>query len=102
MAYPREGKLNQLYHMFAYLRIKHTSSPVFDPSEPDIFESQFSHKYWSARVYGDCSEDIPTNMPKPCGIGFTTQTFVDSDHAGELTTWRSCIIFIVYLNSAPI
>ena len=30
------------------------------------------------------------------------QTFIDTDHAGELTTRRSRTGFVIYLNSAPI
>ena len=86
MASPHEDHLNQLYHMFAYLRIKNNRSLVFNPSEPDIDESQFTCEYWSDSAYGEFSEDITPNIPKPRGIGFTMQTFVYSDHAGELTT----------------
>ena len=97
-----EGHLNQIYHMFAYLRIKHNRSLVFDPSEPDIDESQFTCEDWSASAYGERSEDIHPNMPKPYCIGFTMRIFVDSDHAGELTTRCSLTGFIIYLNSTPI
>lgn len=102
MAAPREGHLNQLFHMFAYLRNKHNSAMVLDPTEPDLDESCFPREDWSTSVYGDCSEDIPPNMPTPRGIGFTMRAFVDSDHAGQLTTRRSRTGFIILLNSAPI
>ena len=102
MAAPREGHLTQLLHMFAYLRNNHNSVMVFDPTEPDLDESCFPREDWSASVYGTCSEDIPSNMPTPLGIGFTMRAFVDSDHAGELTTRRSRTGYIIFLNSAPI
>lgn len=102
MAMPREGHLEQLFHMFAYLKLKHNSSMVFDPTEPDIDESQFPCEDWSSTVYGECKEELPGNMPEPRGIGFTMRAFVDSDHAGEVTTRRSRTGFIVFLNSAPI
>ena len=53
MAMPRQGHLEQLYHMFAYLKTKHNSSMVFDPTEPDVDESQFEKENWSVTVYGD-------------------------------------------------
>ena len=102
MAMPREGHLEQLFHMFAFLKLKHNSSMVFDPTEPDIDESQFSKEDWSATVYGECEEELPGNMPKPRGIGFTMRAFVDSDHAGDVITRRSRTGFLVFLNSAPI
>ena len=102
MASPRQGHLDQLFHMFAYLRIKHNSLMVFDPSEPDIDESQFVREDWSAAPYGECKEELPSGMPEPRGVGFTMRAFVDSDFAGELTTRRSRTGYIVFLNSAPI
>ena len=102
MAMPRQGHLEQLYHMFAYLKIKHNSSMVFDPTEPDIDDTQFPKEDWTASAYGDCREELPPNMPDPKGVGFTMRAFVDSDHAGELTTRRSRTGFIIFLNSAPI
>ena len=102
MALPREGHLEQLYHMFAYLRIKHNSAMVFDPSEPTINESSFQREDWSATPYGNSKEDIPPNAPPPRGIGMTMRAFVDSDHAGEILTRRSRTGFLIFLNSAPI
>ena len=89
MAIPREGCLEKLFHMFAYHKLKHNSSMVFDPTEPDIDESQFPCEDWSSTVYGECKEELPSNMPEPRGIGFTMRAFVDSDHAGEVITRRS-------------
>jgi hypothetical protein len=102
MAMPRKGHLEQLYHMFAFLKSKHNGCMVFDPSEPDIDESQFIREDWSATPYGVGKESIPDNAPTPLGIEFTMRAFVDSDHAGDAVTRRSRTGFITYLNSAPI
>ena len=102
MALPRQGHLNQLYHMFAFLKIKHNGVLVLDPTVPDINESAFPKEDWSAAAYGECKEEIPSNAPEPRGIGMTMRSFVDSDHAGDITTRRSRTGFMVFLNSAPI
>ena len=102
MALPREGHLKVLFHMFAFLKMKHNGVMVFDPSEPNIDKSQFKHEDWSATAYGECIEDIPSNAPKPRGIGFTMRAFVDSDHAGDSVTRRSRTGFMIFLNSSPI
>jgi len=102
MAMPREGHLEQLFHIFAFLNIKHNSAMVFDPTEPDIDDSQFVREDWTASPYGECKEELPSNMPPPRGIGFSMRAFVDSDHAGNLATRRSRTGFIIFLNSAPI
>ena len=53
-------------------------------------------------MYGNCREEIPPDIPTPRGLGFTMRAFVDSDHAGEVTTRRSRTGVIIFLNSAPI
>jgi hypothetical protein len=102
MALPRIGHLNQLFHIFAFLRNRHNTEMVFDPSEPDIDEAAFAKEDWSNSVYGECSEVLPDNMPSPRGYGFKIRAYVDSDHAGDTVTRRSRTGFIIYLNNAPI
>ena len=38
---PREGHLEQLFHIFAHLKNYHNTEMVFDPSYPVIDESTF-------------------------------------------------------------
>ena len=102
MALPREGHLDAVFHIFAFLKSKHNGVTVFDPSEPDIDESQFPREDWSATPYGDCNEEIPSNAPPPLGVAFTIRGFVDSNHAGDTITRRSRTGFMVFLNKALI
>ena len=102
MALPREGHLNAVYQMFAFLKIRHNGVMVFDPTEPEINESNFQREDWSATPYGVCKESIPHNAPEPLGVGFTMRAFVDSDHAGDTITRRSRTGLIILLNSAPV
>ena len=84
---PRVGHLYAVYYMFAFLKVNHNSVMVFDPTEPDIDQSQFPTQDWSASAYGECKEEIPPkNAPKARGLGFTMRAFVDSDHAGDTIT----------------
>ena len=46
-------------------------------------------------------EELPKDMPKPCGPGFTMRVFIYSDHAGDLVTQHSTTGFVVFLNSVP-
>jgi len=72
--------------MFAFDKCKYNGVMVFDPSEPDIDESQCPREDWTATPHGACTEDIPSNAPEPLGTGFTMHAFVDSDHAGGMVT----------------
>jgi hypothetical protein len=101
VAMPREGHLQQLYHIFAYLKKHHNARIVFDPSYPDIKEDDFPRRNWMSH-YGDAKEDIPLNAPEPMGMEFIIRAYVDSDHAGDKLTRRSRTGFLVYINSAPI
>ena len=103
MALPRQGHLDQLFHIFAFLKYHHNSEMVFDPSEPNIdYDSLFPKESWKDTVYGIGVEEIPINAPKGRGFGFRIIVYVDSDHAGDSITRRSRTGFIVFLNNAPI
>ena len=77
---------------------------VFDPTYPEIKESDFEAKDWTTSEFGHLvgNELIPPNMPEPRGLGFCMKAKVDADHAGDTVTRRSRTGFIVYLNSSPI
>ena len=103
LALPREGHLQQLFHIFGYLKRNHNSEMVFDPSDPQVDMNQFPRQDWESTEFGnDLSEDLPRNAPEPRGIGFVMRAFVDADHAGDSITRKSRTGFIVYLNCAPI
>lgn len=102
LALPRVGHLQQLFHIFAYLKKSHNTEMVFDPSEMDIGLEGFVEHDWSASEFGNVTEELPRNAPDPRGMGFTITAFVDSDHAGDVLTRRSRTGFLVYLNSSPI
>jgi len=106
LALPREGHLKALFHMFRYLEQKHNAVQVFDPTEPSINHNDFPKLDWSNTVYanerGELKEDVPKDLPKPCGKEFVMRMLVDSDHAGDHVTRRSRTGFLVYLNSALI
>ena len=102
MAFPREGRLDAVFHMFAFLKRNHNGVIVFDSTEPEIDIYKFSHEDWSANPYGECTEEIPSITPEHRGIAFRLIEFVDSDHAGNMITQRSRTGFLIFLNNAPI
>ena len=103
LAMPRQGHLNELFHIFGYLKKNHNSEMVFDPSDPQIDPNLFPRRDWESTEFGDhLVEDKPTNAPEPLGQGFVMIAYVDADHAGDSITRRSRTGFIVYLNNAPI
>ena len=52
---PREGHLDQVFHIFAYLNKHHNSALVFDPSYPDVNIDTFPKHDWKI-FYDDVKE----------------------------------------------
>jgi hypothetical protein len=99
LAYPREGHLEAALHVMAYLKAKHNSRLVFDPTYPDIDQSSFHKCDWK-EFYGDAIEALPHDAPKPLGKDVDIRMMVDSDHAGDKKTRRSRTGFLIFVNSA--
>ena len=98
---PREGHMQQVLHIFAYIKIHHNARLVFDLSYPDINNDTFDKRNWSS-MYGTEKEPIPGNAPKPLGSEFIICVFVEASFAGCKLMRRSRTGFIVFLNRAPI
>ena len=102
LALPRQNHLEELFHMFAYLKMNHNTEMVYDPSDPQVDSNLFKREDWSATEFGELTEELPTNRPEERGMGFIMTAFVDADHASDTVTRRSRTGFLVYLQSAPI
>ena len=84
-----------------YLKQKHNSRLVFDPTYPDIVHSDFPKYNWTEPYHG-AEEAIPPDMPEPLGKEVDLRMFVDSDHAGDKKTRRSRTGFLIFCNMALI
>ena len=56
---PKKGHLDQLYHNFSFLKKKHNSEMVFEPSKTNIDEETFSKQDCINTLYTYCSEEPP-------------------------------------------
>jgi hypothetical protein len=101
LAAPREGHLEQCFHIFAYLKQHGRSSLVFDDEVPTFDESRFRKVDWGDH-YPGAKEQIPLNAPEARGESITMSCFVDADHAGCRATRRSHTGVLIYINRAPI
>jgi hypothetical protein len=82
MAMPHEGHMGAIFHLYGYLKKRHISWVVLDPTYPDIDMSKFQEHDWK-QYYGDVLEPIPSNAPKELGKSINLHLFVDSDYAGN-------------------
>ena len=104
-ASPRRGHLEQVIHIYGYLKKYEKLTLYFDPQipvlgniatfdyhTPDVFKEQ----------YRDAEEQVPDNMPTPRGRMVNTTAYVDASHAANKMTRRSHTGFILFVNRAPI
>jgi hypothetical protein len=101
LALPREGHLDQVFHIFAYLKHHTRSKLVLDDSERKIDESRFNTPNWD-EFYPDTKEAIPLDAPEERGLPVAMTCYCDADHAGCQVTRRSTTGVLIFVNSAPI
>jgi hypothetical protein len=96
---PREGHLEALFHIFAYLSTHNRSKIVMDDELPVIpleEEKDFSEFYPFAK------DVMPEEMPEPRGKEVQITMFVDASHAANMVTRQSRTGVLIYVNRAPI
>jgi hypothetical protein len=98
---PREGHLEAVFHVFAYLGLHHNAIVVYYPTYTSVEMVTFIKTDWKS-MYGDVKEMTPSDAPVSRGKEVDLRLFVDSDHAGEQFTRRSRNVFVIYMNMAPI
>ena len=101
LALPREGHLEQVYHIFGYLKRNPKLRIMFDCSDPGIPASRFKKYDWQD-FYKDAKEAIPSNMPEARGRIASVSCFVDADLAGNKVNRRSQTGILIFVNRAPI
>ncbi len=66
LAYQHKGHFETALHVMGYLRLKHNTQLIFDPTYPDIDLTVFPQYEWM-EFYGNVEEAIPPDMPPPLG-----------------------------------
>ena len=101
LALPRIGHLEQVYHIFGYLKGASKQCIFLDPQHLDVDERSFTKYDWTD-FYRDADERVPSDMPLPRDRAVSTHCFVDSDHAGDKVTRRSQTGLLLLVNHAPV
>ena len=101
LALPCIGHLQQVYHIFGYLKAQLKRTLASDPHHPNINESHFVKCDWH-NFYQGAKEPIPRDAPEPHGNFVSIHCFVNADHAGNLVTHHSQSGILIFVNRAPI
>jgi hypothetical protein len=101
LALPREGHLQQVDHVFGFLKARPKRTLALDPQHPDIDEKRFMTCDWHD-FYRGAKESIPRDAPEARGNVVSTHCFVDADHAGNRVTRHSQTGILLFVNEAPI
>jgi hypothetical protein len=100
LASPRDGHLDAALHVMSHLKAKHNARLILDPTYPEIDKSNFLERDWDGYYGVDLKEEMPPDMPIPCGKDVDLRLFVDASHANDKVNRRSRTGFFVFLNSA--
>jgi hypothetical protein len=98
---PRQGHLEQCFHIFAYLDTHENSTIVFDSSYRNVDDSRFTVSDWS-QFHPGAAEAIPPNIPKPMGLTVVVTCYCNAVHACCRVNQRPQLGIILYVNNAPI
>ena len=101
LAMPREGHLEQIYHLLGYLKAHKKMRICFDGMYPHVDERQFTRYDWED-FYRGVEEAIPPNMPEARRLDVIITYFVDANHAGNVKDRRSQTGILMFVNKAPI
>ena len=95
--------MEQLLHIWAFLKKIPKLTLYFDPARPVIDYSLFkTNKEDFKEQYRDAEEELPHRMPRPRGRPVSTTAFVDASHASNKKTRRSHTGYLIFINRAPV
>ena len=104
-ACPREGHMNQVMRIFAYLKKKDKWSLYMDFRPWEVKDNQERSNVEDFKlIYRDAKEEFPhqSRMPEPRGMSVETTAYVDASHAANKKTRRSHTGYLIFVNSAPV
>ena len=102
-ASPREGHIDQLLHIWGFIK-KNPKLPLYsDPARPKLDYSMFTTNREKFREqYRDSQEEIPHRMPISRGNPVITTAFVDASYAANKKTRSSYTGYVIFINRGPI
>ena len=101
-AAPRIGHLKRVKRIFGYLAKMNEATIRVRTEIPDYSDLPEPHYDWSRSVYGNVTEDIPLDAPKPLGKLVRFTHFVDANLMHDVLTGKSVTGILHLANQTPI
>jgi hypothetical protein len=101
-AAPRKGHLERIKRIFGYLAKMKQGAIRVRVEEPDFSDIPDQDFDWSRSVYGEPTELIPNDAPKPMGKHVTLSHFVDANLMHDLISGKSVTGILHLINKTPI
>ena len=101
LAMPMIGNLQELFHVFGYLKANPKRKLAFDQYHPMVDERQFKRYDWH-EFYRGVKEAIPVDMPTLRGNSASTHCFGVVYLAVNYVYRRSQKGILIFVNRAPI
>ena len=101
LALPRQGHLEQVVHIFGYLKLHKKLRLMFDTDYPVIGNDRFKSYDWFD-FYRDAEEAIKPNIPESRGLPMSISTFVDAGLAANMVNRRSQTGVLIFCCKATI
>ena len=98
---PRQGHLQRSKRLYGYLSNFKDSAIRIRTGHPDYTGLKPNEYEWERSVYGNITEVIPTDAPKPLGKDVTLTTYVDANLYHDMITGRSVTGVLHLINQTP-
>jgi hypothetical protein len=99
---PREGHLARVRRICGYLHKFKAGFIRIRTDEPDFSDLPEKDYEWCRTVYGDVTEDIPKDCPKPLGKRVVQWSCKDANLYHDVMTGRAVTGVIHFVNQTPV
>lgn len=101
-AAPRRGHMLRVKRIYGYLSKMREGIIRIRTDMPDYSDLPVQEFDWSRTVYGEVTEEIPSDAPPPLGKKVRLTHFVDANLMHDLLTGKSVTGILHLLNQTPI
>ena len=101
-AQPRQGHLERMKRVYAYLCKMKEATIRYRTDMPDISDFAFPSFDWSNSPYAGAKEELPSDLPPARGKKVLMTTFVDANLGHDVISGKSVTGVLHFFNKTPV